>query len=136
MTPEQLAKPGTEHAHQVALFAWCALQDAYPVLKSKAFFAIPNGGSRGDTAESAKIVGGRLKAEGVKAGVGDMFLALPVGIYAGLFLELKRLKKAGVGPSDDQLEFGELVQSHHYAFKVAYGWEEARDALIAYMKGL
>ena len=25
MTPDQLAKSGTEHGHQVALFAWCAV---------------------------------------------------------------------------------------------------------------
>ena len=36
-------------------------------------FAIPNGGSRD------KVTGAKLKAEGVKAGVADLFLAWPTG---------------------------------------------------------
>ncbi len=29
MNPETLAKSGTEHAHQTALFAWCAVARLY-----------------------------------------------------------------------------------------------------------
>ena len=34
ITPEQLAKSGTEHGHQAALFCWIALNiDRYPELE-------------------------------------------------------------------------------------------------------
>jgi len=88
MTPDQLAKSDTEHAHQRAFFAWlayaaysgfdCAHEwvcgvtslsvstSAFPELTL--MHAIPNGGHRSKS-EAAK-----LKAEGVKAGVLDTFL--------------------------------------------------------------
>lgn len=105
MTPKQLAKSGTEHAHQVALFAYTAVAyrhgfdiadawceqgaEAFKASTYKAgdppavpalewFHAIPNGGSRGDDAKSRKIRGAQLKAEGVRQGVADTFLPWPV----------------------------------------------------------
>lgn len=51
--------------------------------KLRWLFAIPNGGSR-DIREAV-----RLKRQGVKAGVSDMFLPIPNSMYHGLFIELK-----------------------------------------------
>lgn len=135
ITPEQLAAPGTEHAHQVALMQQCAIhKDKYPELASPLFFAIPNGGSRGDSAHTAKIQGGKLKGEGVKPGVSDLFLAVPRGQYAGFFLEMKKLRGKGVGPSKEQLEFIDLVKSQCYYATVAYGWQEAWNELVNYLE--
>lgn len=113
--PEQLAKPGTEHSHQVALFCWanqqvnawranthrpgCATDNALADQLSL-MFAIPNGGLR------HKATAGNLKAEGVKAGVPDIMLPVPQRIttskgypvagyeqaaqVCGLFIEMKK----------------------------------------------
>lgn len=101
MTPATLAKSGTEHAHQTALFAYAAVAylhgfdaadewsktgklpkrdpDAPPKVPALEWFhAIPNGGSRGDDDKSRKIRGAQLKAEGVRQGVADTFLPWPV----------------------------------------------------------
>jgi hypothetical protein len=135
MTPEQLAKGGTEHCHQVALMQQCQLmKHLYPELASPLLFAIPNGGSRGDTAQSARIQGGKLKAEGVKPGVSDLFLAVPRGGYAGFFLELKKERTAGVGPSEAQKKFIGIVQDQGYNAGVYYGWKDAWEALVYYME--
>lgn len=123
-TPSQLAKSGTEHGEQVALFAWCSMAhmrgvaaadddacytvaghgdktygvaSAVPALKW--FHAVPNGGSRGDDEKSRAIRGGQLKAEGQKNGVFDTFWPHPRGGFAGLYIEMKKSslkpKKAG-----------------------------------------
>lgn len=129
MTPESLIKPSsTEHMHQVALFAWAALhREQYPQLRW--MFAIPNGGSRGD-AKSAAIVGGMLKAEGVRPGVSDIFLPAPTGYYHGLFIEMK---KPGGKPQQNQLDFGAAMEANHYKFAICDHWEKARDLIIAYL---
>ena len=63
MTPETLAKSGTEAAHQTALFAWAALQlQRWPELRW--LHHIPNGGSRGDTAQGRQIRGAQPQAQG------------------------------------------------------------------------
>lgn len=102
MTPNQLAKSGSEHGEQVALFAWAAVARMYgfeaadlyaqgvpvgafkdsmfeckPVPALEWLHAIPNGGSRGDDAKSRAIRGGALKAEGVRTGIADIFLPAP-----------------------------------------------------------
>lgn len=131
--PARLAKT-TEHSHQVALMAWSSLpmvREEFPELRW--FHAIPNGGSRGDTDISRRIEGGKMKAEGVKTGVSDMMLPVKRGDWSGLYIELKRLPGAGVGPSQEQTEFIEFVRGQGYAACVCYGWIEARDVLIAYL---
>lgn len=72
----------TEHDLQVSILAECALRANQNPLY-ELIFAIPNGGHRN------KATAGRLKAEGVKAGVPDLFLPVPSRGYHGLFIELK-----------------------------------------------
>jgi hypothetical protein len=124
ITPEQLAAAGSESAHQKGLFAWLAIQ---PDPRLKLAFAIPNGGKRD------KITAARMKAEGAKAGVWDIFLPVAVAEgYHGLFIEMK---KPGETTSKEQDDFQvNLMEYGNYAFAVCYSWEEARDALINYIK--
>ena len=148
MTPAQLAKSNTEHAHQVALFAyaavayrhgfdiadaWCEKGDgvlrrsntdftkpAVPALEW--FHAIPNGGSRGDDDKSRKIRGGQLKAEGVKQGVSDCFLPYPVGPWHGLYIEMK---KPSQKPKKDTSKGGmsdNQIKFAEYAKSVDFGF--------------
>lgn len=125
MKPEDYAKAGTEHAHQVALFMWASQNlERYPELKW--MYAIPNGGERNGA------VAGRLKAEGVKSGVSD--ICLPVrrdcSRFSGLYIEMK---KPGGKESENQKEFGAFVKSQNYDYQCCDHWEKARNAIIAYM---
>lgn len=134
MTPAQLAKSGTEHGHQRALFAavleWSRV--VYDMM-----YAIPNGGSRGDTDDSRKIRGNMLKTEGVKDGVPDVKVAWPYGNYAGLYIEMKRpadrdKKRAKGKVADAQEAWHTRLREHGYAVEVAYTWEEAFAAIKRY----
>ncbi len=125
MTPEQLARSGSESAHQAAFFCWCGLnQNNYPELRW--CFAIPNGGAR------HYVTAARLKVEGVKAGVWDIFLPVPITPFRGLWIEMK---KPGRKLSDLQKEFGEFVMKQGYRCEVCHGWEAAVKVIEDYLNG-
>lgn len=89
-------------------------------------FAIPNGGQRSMT-EAV-----RLKAEGVLAGVPDLFIAQPMGDKHGLFIEMKRVdQKAAV--SAKQIETIGNLCAAGYEARVAYGCEQAWDCIQEYL---
>lgn len=69
-----------EHTQQVRFLALLAYEA--PIVRS-CIFSVPSGGRR-DLKEAV-----RLKAEGLCAGVPDLFLAIPVEPYHGIFLEFK-----------------------------------------------
>jgi hypothetical protein len=128
ITPEQLAKSGTEHGHQAALFCWAAACQ-WPEVKW--LHAIPNGGERNP------IVAANMKAEGARTGIWDVFLPFPCGQHAGLYIEMKkpgRQREKNGGLSDQQVDFGEYARQHHYATAVCYTWEEAVKAIVAYLR--
>lgn len=131
ITPEQLAKSGSEHGEQAALFCWAALQETqlkYPELKY--MFAIPNGGYRN------LVEATRLKAAGVKAGVPDIMLPVKRHIWCGMFIEMKRVKSVGKAKgvvSQDQINFISFLQSEDYCCMVCEGWKMARDRISAYL---
>lgn len=130
-SPAILAAKGTEHAHQCALVAWCRLNiDAYPDLAK--IYAIPNGGSRGDTDLTRKIEGGKLKAEGVRSGVPDLKLPVARGGYFGLYIEMK------IGRNTTSAEQDAVIDELHddgYCVVVCWGWESARDSIASYLSG-
>lgn len=162
MTPWELALPGTEHAHQRALFSWASIAADYgfhyawdelaydhrtrPGLalrywassepKLKRLFAIHNQG-HGDA-----IRGGRAKAEGVKAGVPDIMLpvsqrGIDVMPCNGLFVELKRPKtdKRGKGSaSEKQEDWITYLNDEGYIAVVCVGWEDAARAIQRYLE--
>jgi hypothetical protein len=123
LTPEQIAKAGSEHAHQVALFAWAATMfNVYPELRL--MFAIPNGGLRN------KVTAANLKAEGVKSGVFDIFLPAPRSRWNGLFIELK------VGnnkPTLEQIKFMNEIQDQGYGATVCWDWKKAAEVIQLYL---
>lgn len=92
LRPAKEAYAGLEHDLQKAFFANNAVQQLGDVFLYL-FHAIPNGGTRN------KIEAGRLKAEGVKAGIPDTFLPISRGKYHGLYIEFK--SKANK-PDEDQ----------------------------------
>ena len=113
-----------EGAHQTALFQWAAIvSGVYPELAR--MFHIPNGGKR-DRKEAA-----RLKAEGVKPGVPDVFLPVPRGGYHGLWIELK---VDGGKPSKEQRDWLEYLNGTGYCALLCYGWQTAQMEIEQYMK--
>lgn len=129
ITPEMLAKPSKESDHQKALFCWAAQnRDRYPELEF--LFAIPNGGLR------SKITAARMKAEGVRKGVPDVMLPIPIGSdgqgYAGLFIEMKVGRNV---PSDEQNKWHMFLARHAYRIELCYSWIEAVSAIERYLKG-
>lgn len=116
----------SEHQEQVCLFQWAEIQkEKYPELEW--MFAIPNGGSRN------KREGALLKAEGVKAGVSDIFLPVARCGFHGLFLEMKK-EQQGIA-SKLQIDFQKFSLEQGYLAVVCHGARKASLILDAYMQG-
>ena len=116
-----LPKEGQE---QATLMSWAQMKSyQYPELGL--LFHIPNGGGR------SKAEAGRFKAEGVKAGVPDLFLPVPRGESHGLFIELKRLEGGSV--SKEQKEWIAQLREQGYRAEVCKGWEAASRVLLEYL---
>jgi len=71
-----------------------------------------------------------LKAEGVRAGIPDYFLAVPRQGKAGLFIELKA-ENGRLSP--EQGEMLELFGDQGYGRSIAYGTDEAIKAIEGYL---
>lgn len=116
----------TEAQEQMTLFSWAAMQSGkYPELNL--LYHVPNGGSR------HKAEAGRLRAEGVKAGVPDLCLPVARGQYHGLYIELKRQR--GGRTSDHQSEWLDALSAQGYKAALCYGWEQAAGTIIEYLTG-
>lgn len=121
------AKPRVDHEHreQVALMKWSeSAKVAYPSLKW--LHAIPNGGKR------SKAMAGKLKAEGVKRGVLDLFLPAARAGWHGLYIEMKYGDNTATPP---QVDFIADMAREGYACYVCYSWKAARDCILAYLDG-
>lgn len=129
MTPEQLARAGTESAHQTAFMSWCQQYKADPRVGMT--FASANGGLRD------KVTAARMKASGVKAGVPDVFVPIPVlGKHHGLWIEFKKPgienhKDGGLKP--EQVKYRDYLVSQNYAHVVVYSYLQAIDATLEYL---
>ena len=156
----------TEHQHQVELFAWAAVARAHglsvarewlqrapealrrgapnkeaskPDERLRWLHSVPNGAAYGKDPAQRQKEGARMKAEGLRPGVADVFLPLPMslacgqGWSAGLYLELKRVKGGTV--SAEQKAFGQYANSVGYRWLVVRGYYEAITAIEAYLRG-
>jgi hypothetical protein len=120
------ARVATEHIEQCALFRWAAYQaHSYAMPELALMFAIPNGGLR------SKATAGKLKAEGVKAGVPDICLPVANGKYHGLFIELKAGRNK---PTQLQVAWHVNLSAKGYRVAVCWGWEAARDVIEEYLR--
>ena len=97
----------------------------YALWRGLPLFAIPNGGKR------AIQTAARLKAEGVRPGVPDMFLPMAAKGYHGLFVEMKR--KDGGRLSTRQRDWLELLGANGYKAVVCHGADEAIREIEAYL---
>lgn len=113
----------SEHAEQVTLFRMAKYHaKRWPELDL--MFAIPNGGDR------HPAVAGKLKAEGVKAGVPDIFLPVPRGGWSGLFIELKT---RGGRATQTQREWLDALHLQGYLSVICKGADEAWSVMQRYL---
>ena len=73
----------------------------------------------------------RLKAEGVKTGVSDLFLPVPQGACHGLWVELKAPKRK---PTNDQAQWIERMRDAGYQAAYSDNWEDARFFIEVYLR--
>ena len=113
----------SEHDLQVTCVKWFRYNyRAYMQL----LFAIPNGGWRNTTTAA------KLKAEGVIAGVPDLFLAVPNGKYHGLFIEMKNGKAGRL--SSVQKDMLTLLRNENYQCEVCHTFPEFVTAVQTYLR--
>ncbi len=126
-----------EDLHQEAIIKWAKfklLPDLYHITSNSKvidfLYAIPNGGKRN------KNEAARLKRQGVKAGVSDLHLALPMNGCHGLWLEMKRpiiTKQAKPKISTEQQIWLDRMRSVGFEACVCYGWQEAKVVIEKYL---
>jgi hypothetical protein len=103
-----------EHNLQVAISTWLYLtQEFY-------YFAIPNGGLR------HRSVAIKLKMEGVKSGVADMFWMISNDRWKGLFIEVKIEKGK---QSSSQQAFEQIALAHGYYYAVVRSIDDCINVL-------
>lgn len=120
-----------EHHQQCAVFEWWYL--VYPKYYEK-MFSCPNGAFlAGDYKRRAGQMK-KLKAEGLKPGVSDIFLMVARGGYHGLFIEMKDIGKTEDDVTVPQLEHIEAAREEGYKAEYAIGAEQAIKILDKYMK--
>ena len=113
-----------ESEEQVALFQWAeAMSGKYPCLRL--MYHVPNGGHR------SAAVAGKLKAEGVKAGVPDICLPSARGGYHGLYIELKAGKNKA---TKEQEEWLSALSEEGYKAVVCRGWVRASEEIKKYLE--
>ena len=112
----------SEHLEQCAVIEWCDIQrHVYPGVDL--IFAIPNGGHR------HKKVAVKMKNEGVKAGVPDLFLPVARNGYHGLFIEMKFGRRK---PTDSQTEWLDTLSREGYCAAVCWGAADAIETIEDY----
>lgn len=113
--------PESESDLQARCVAW--FDRKYPKY-TQLLFAIPNGGHR------SKATAAVLKSEGVRRGVADLFLAIPIMGIAGLFIEMK-FKKGK--QSAEQMEFQKQVESVGYKYVVCSSETNFQETITSYL---
>lgn len=113
----------SENWHQVKFFAHCAEQAARGDDRYRCIFSIPMGGARD------KVTGARMKAEGARAGVPDIFVAVPAQGKHGLFIEMK---VDGGTLSKLQEVWRERLLEQGYGYAVCYTVDDAIGLLEGY----
>jgi hypothetical protein len=123
----------SEHEEQKIVVEWL---DTYAALRWSGlavvdgrlpYFAVPNGGKR--HIATAK----KLKAEGVRAGVPDLVIAIPRGQWHGLFVEMK-VKKGGVVQPSQRAWINGLIEMGYCAVWCK-GADQAIEAITKYLEG-
>lgn len=103
-----------EHLLQVSCVRWYRLK--HPKLRDN-LFAVPNGGFRSAT------TAGKMKAEGVLAGVSDLILLKSNRFYGALLIEMKTADKDS-RQTDRQREWQRSMEGEGYKYVVCRTLDE------------
>ncbi len=114
----------SELNHQILLFNWANTHLAqYPEL------FLLNASLNGVRLAMREAL--KAKASGMKKGYPDIFLPVARNTYHGLFIEMKIGKNK---PTIQQLQWHEKLIAQGYLVHVCYGFEEAKQVIINYLK--
>lgn len=108
-----------EHEIQKAYFKWASHHKGLEMLHAN-----PNGGHR-HIATACK-----LKAEGVKPGVPDVYLPVPRGAFCGLAIEFKA---PDGNPSKEQRQRMSQMQQDGWCVALCWDWMSAARTTMGYM---
>lgn len=113
----------SEDTEQIAVIQWAKWNTSrYPELKW--LHHVPNGGSRN------RIEAAKLKQMGVKAGVADLCMPYPKGVYCGLYIEMKFGNNR---QQETQKEFlADMAAAGHFV-ATCYSAEEAVSIIEEYL---
>lgn len=138
---KRLSAP-SEFSEQAALCQWWAIACRKWKVPEMALFAIPNGAVLAGDAKHRAIQMSRLKATGLRPGVPDLMLAVPLyttslsGTHtmhaAGLFIEQKRKPNK---PSEDQLAMATMLRGAGFDVCICYSADEGIRAISGYLNG-
>ena len=114
----------SEDTEQIAVIGWANYAvNRYPELKW--LHHIPNGGSRN------RLEAVKLKQMGVRAGVSDLCLPYPKGMYCGLYIEMKFGNNR---QQETQKEFlRDMAEAGHFV-ATCYSAEEAVKVIEEYLQ--
>lgn len=116
-----------EHHEQARLFAWALEHEAtYPDLRW--LFAVPNFAGR--LGKKTAIHGARLKREGRKPGVLDVWFPVRRGPYVGLVIEMKYGRNRLTA---EQIVWRDHLLTQGWHVHTCYAFEAARTALQDYL---
>ncbi|HEJ7884328.1 TPA: VRR-NUC domain-containing protein [Serratia liquefaciens] len=114
-----------ELEEQAALIEWADKTIIDGIRIGDYLIHIPNEGKRGPKAARD------AKRLGLRAGVSDLFLALPRGGYAGLWLEMKAIDGK---PWAEQVSWLNKMIGAGYAAVLCYGFIQAKERIDSYLQ--
>lgn len=115
----------SESEMQQALVRWFSFACIDFGLPDNALMAFPNQGKR------TKANAGRMKAEGLRAGAPDVFLAVPSSLGHALFIEMKS-PRGKLTASQKEMLAG--LAHRGYATAVCHSTTAAQETIIAFLK--
>lgn len=114
----------SEDTEQINVIQWAQWNvNRYPELKW--LHHIPNGGSRN------RLEAVKLKQMGVKAGISDLCLPYPKGIYCGLYIEMKFGNNRHEASQKEFLK--DMATAGHFV-ATCYSAEEAVETIKEYLE--
>ncbi|MEL7937658.1 VRR-NUC domain-containing protein [Pseudomonas delhiensis] len=122
--PPRKPRADWEGQEQAQLFG--ILKIKHPEVYRLAYH-VPNGGHR------HPAVAGKLRAQGVKAGVSDIVLPMARGGWFGLYIEFKATPPHDAAVSQEQTAFLLRVEQQGYYATVCRGVDDALRVIEQYM---
>jgi len=116
----------SESWHQEQIFKWARSQQI-KIPELQLLHASLNG------VKLSPALAGKMKRQGMRSGVPDIFLPVARGMYAGLFIELK--KASGGVVSAAQRKFLAALESEGYKAVICRGYVETIQTIKEYLSG-